>query len=124
MYFLFSVSSLEPKNDAIVDLSLSPAVVPNGIFQEMLGGETEFLGQGYWRDVRLAEYRGQFVAVKTLRDTQEETRRNKERHRWEAAALEAVRTPVSKPPIVAVCFISVLSFHGRPLASSEGPSSG
>ena len=57
----------------------------------MLEGPTEFLGQGYWRDVRLATYNGHQVAVKTLKMTHEETDRNLERHRWEAAALDAVR---------------------------------
>lgn len=56
----------------------------------MLDGNTQYLGRGYWRDVRLAEYHGQEVAIKTLRDNQEETKRNKERHRWEAVALDMV----------------------------------
>lgn len=58
--------------------------------QEMLSGPTSWLGQGYWREVRLAKADGRSVAIKTLRDTQEETRRNRERHRWEAVALDAV----------------------------------
>lgn len=56
----------------------------------MLDGETELLGKGYWREVWLATYNGQQVAIKTLREDQEETNRNKERHRWEAVALEMV----------------------------------
>lgn len=59
--------------------------------QEMLEGKTEFLGKGYWREVRLATYQGQDVAIKTLREDQEETDRNRERHRWEAVALDMVR---------------------------------
>lgn len=62
--------------------------------QEMLDGKTDFLGRGYWRDVRRADYHGQEVAIKTLRDTQEETKRNKERHRWEAVALDMVSSPL------------------------------
>lgn len=54
-------------------------------------GDTTFVGEGYWREVRLASYHGQDVVVKTLKSTQEVSERNRERHRWEAAALEAVR---------------------------------
>lgn len=64
---------------------------PNVRCQEILDGKTSFLGQGYWREVRLAEYKGQEVAVKTLRNTHNESARNKERHRWEAVALDMVR---------------------------------
>lgn len=57
----------------------------------MLKGKSDFLGRGYWREVRRADYNGQEVAIKILRDNQEETKRNKERHRWEAVALDMVR---------------------------------
>lgn len=57
----------------------------------MLDGKTDFLGRGYWREVRRTDYKGQEVAIKTLRDNQEETKRNRERHRWEAVALDMVR---------------------------------
>ena len=53
-------------------------------------GEAKFLGRGYWREVHLVKYDGQDMALKTLRDDQKETKRNKERHRWEAAAMDAV----------------------------------
>lgn len=56
----------------------------------MLTGRTTHLGQGFWRDVHLTKYDGQEFAVKTLRETQDETDRNLQRHQWEAAALEAV----------------------------------
>lgn len=63
----------------------------------MLQGKTDFLGKGYWREVRRADYKGREVAIKTLRDNQEETKRNLERHRWEAVALDMVRLPLLKP---------------------------
>lgn len=53
-------------------------------------GELKFLGRGYWREVHLVNYDGRDMALKTLRDDQQETKRNKERHRWEAAAMDAV----------------------------------
>lgn len=56
-----------------------------------MAGETTFVGEGYWREVRLARYKGQDVVVKSLKSTQEESARNKERHRWEAAALMEVK---------------------------------
>ncbi len=61
------------------------------VLQEMLDGKTELVGSGYWREVRLAKYNGQELAIKTLRESQEETKRNRERHRWEAVALDTVR---------------------------------
>lgn len=63
----------------------------------MLDGETTYLGRGYWREVRLAEYGGQQVAIKTLRDDQEESKRNRQRHRWEAVALDQVGYCLSFP---------------------------
>ncbi|CAM9481153.1 unnamed protein product, partial [Sphacelaria rigidula] len=54
-------------------------------------GELKFLGRGYWREVHLVNYDGRDMALKTLRDDQQETKRNKERHRWEAAAMDAVK---------------------------------
>lgn len=56
----------------------------------MLNGPTKYLGRGFWRDVQLAKYDGQQYAVKTLRETQDATYRNLQRHQWEAAALDAV----------------------------------
>lgn len=56
-----------------------------------MAGDTTFVGEGYWREVRLAHYKGQDVVVKTLKSSQEASNRNLERHRWEAVALQAVR---------------------------------
>ncbi|CAM9251098.1 unnamed protein product [Ectocarpus sp. 4 AP-2014] len=71
--------------------------------EEMLEGKTEFLGKGYWREVRLATYQGQDVAIKTLREDQEETDRNKERHRWEAVALDMVSDHPNIVHLVGLC---------------------
>lgn len=57
----------------------------------MLTGHKTYLGHGYWRDVFLVNYDGQEVVVKALRDDQRDTTRNRQRHRWEAVALDAVR---------------------------------
>lgn len=72
-------------------LTLNASCCRPVVVQDMLSGETKFLGSGYWREVRLAEYNGQELAIKTLRKSQEETKRNRERHRWEAVALDMVR---------------------------------
>lgn len=72
--------------------------------QQMLDGKTKYLGKGYWRDVRLGEFNGREVAIKTLRETQEESKRNKERHRWEAVALDMVGDP-RKITCICVCLL-------------------
>ncbi|CAM9532917.1 unnamed protein product [Ectocarpus sp. 12 AP-2014] len=71
--------------------------------EEMFEGKTEFLGKGYWREVRLATYRGQDVAIKTLREDQEETDRNRERHRWEAVALDMVSDHPNIVHLLGLC---------------------
>lgn len=53
-------------------------------------GESDFVGKGYWRHVYRVNYEGQDMALKILNEDQEETRRNKERHRWEAVAMNEV----------------------------------
>ncbi|CAN0117306.1 unnamed protein product [Ectocarpus fasciculatus] len=69
----------------------------------MLEGETDLVGKGYWREVRLGKYQGQDVAIKTLREDQEETDRNKERHRWEAVALDMVRDHPNIVHLLGLC---------------------
>ncbi|CAM9139951.1 unnamed protein product [Hapterophycus canaliculatus] len=69
----------------------------------MLEGKTKYLGRGYWREVRLGEFNGQEVAIKTLRDTQEESKRNKERHRWEAVALDMVKHHPNVVHLLGLC---------------------
>lgn len=85
---------------AVYPICVPPRFFPSFVFlcslkivfvQEMLDGETEYVGRGYWREVRLAKYDGQRVAIKTLRDDQDDSKRNKQRHRWEAVALDQVR---------------------------------
>eukprot|EP00903_Cladosiphon_okamuranus_P009114 g8707.t1 len=71
--------------------------------EEMLSGRTEFLGRGYWREVRKANYNGQYVALKTLRDNQEETKRNKERHRWEAVAMDMLKDHPNIVHLLGLC---------------------
>ncbi|CAM9106403.1 unnamed protein product [Pylaiella littoralis] len=71
--------------------------------KEMLDGETTYLGRGYWREVRLAEYGGQQVAIKTLRDDQEESKRNRQRHRWEAVALDQVKDHPNIVHVLGLC---------------------
>ncbi|CAM9198247.1 unnamed protein product, partial [Choristocarpus tenellus] len=51
----------------------------------------KLLGRGYWREVYLYKYKGEDIAVKTLRESQKPSRRNLERHRWEAAAMDALK---------------------------------
>lgn len=72
----------------------------------MLNGPTKYLGRGFWRDVHLAKYDGQLLAVKTLRKTQDETDRNLQRHQWEAAALDAVspHNPGMSPRKPYLCY--------------------
>eukprot|EP00752_Nemacystus_decipiens_P005241 g4757.t1 len=71
--------------------------------ERMLDGKTEFLGRGYWREVRLAHFNGQDVAIKTLRDNQEETKRNKERHRWEAVAMDMLKDHPNIVHLLGLC---------------------
>lgn len=79
------------------------------ILQEIILGEKTLIGNGNIRDVYLAEYKGQQLVVKVLRDDFEE-RASKTRvdniHRWEAAAIDAVRND-SVPPNKNVCFHAV-----------------
>lgn len=71
--------------------------------EEILAGETSLVGEGYWREVRLATYKGQNLVVKTLKSSQEESARNKERHRWEAVALEAVKDHPNIVHLLGAC---------------------
>lgn len=64
----------------------------------MLTGEKELIGSGFIRDVYLVEWEGRKLAVKFLREdfelrASEGSAENL--HRWEAAALDAVRDPLA-----------------------------
>lgn len=62
------------------------------LYQEMLAGKKERLGRGNIRDVFLVDYHGRKLVLKTLREDFVATAtRTKKMHRWEAAALDAVR---------------------------------
>lgn len=52
--------------------------------------DVEFLGEGYFRNVYLITYDGQDVVYKMAKDEGKQARKNKERHRKEAVALQAV----------------------------------
>lgn len=57
-------------------------------------GEKELIGRGYIRDVYLVEWEGRKLVVKFLREDYEARAseiRVEKIHRWEAAALDAVR---------------------------------
>lgn len=61
----------------------------------MTNGDIELIGEGHIRNVYLVNYKEQKLAMKILRDDYS-LRQSKSRvdklHRWEAAALTAVRT--------------------------------
>lgn len=65
----------------------------------MLMGEKKLIGRGYIRDVYLVEWEGRKLVVKFLREDYEakatESRVEKI-HRWEAAALDAVRLNIPR----------------------------
>lgn len=61
----------------------------------MLAGKKKLLGSGNIRDVFLVDYHGRKFVLKTLREDFVATAlRTKKMHRWEAAALDAVRSGV------------------------------
>lgn len=64
------------------------------VFQEMANGDVDLIGRGNIRDVYFVEYGGEKLVMKVLSDDFE-LRAGKPRadkiHRWEAAALAAVR---------------------------------
>ncbi|CAM9181094.1 unnamed protein product [Discosporangium mesarthrocarpum] len=63
----------------------------------------EKLGSGFWREVYMYKYKGKVVAVKRIKDSQKLTERNRERHRWEAVALEAVKGHPNIVGLLGVC---------------------
>ena len=63
--------------------------------QAMLMGKKKLIGRGYIRDVYLVEWEGRQLVVKFLREDYEakaSESRVEKIHRWEAAALDAVRS--------------------------------
>lgn len=66
----------------------------NPLDKPLLAGEKELIGNGNIRDVYLVKHRGRKLVIKALREDYE-MRAGKSRvekiHRWEAAALDAVR---------------------------------
>lgn len=66
-----------------------------------MGGE--LIGEGYWREVRKVQYEGKDFALKTLKESQQPTKKNKRRHRFEAIALQQV----------GMLLVVLIGFHRR-----------